>query len=190
MNKSKFVALVLGLAVSASAFADNTGFFIGGAVGKAEAMKADACLDPSIPCDRQDTTWTGSTGFMFTPNWGAEVGYHYLGRVVDQSDGATMSSFAKVRAVDAVVIGALPIQNFSLYLKAGAYRAKTDLTSSYLPEGSNKNNQWTYGGGIRWDIFKHLALRAEIQRFNNVGGGAVGFRADVRTYTGGVLLTF
>ncbi|OAI50780.1 hypothetical protein AYO46_09390 [Betaproteobacteria bacterium SCGC AG-212-J23] len=101
-----------------------------------------------------------------------------------------MSSFAKVRAVDAVVIGALPIQNFSLYLKAGAYRAKTDLTSSYLPEGSNKNNQWTYGGGIRWDIFKHLALRAEIQRFNNVGGGAVGFRADVRTYTGGVLLTF
>jgi len=109
---------------------------------------------------------------------------------MDQNDGAGMQSSAKVRAVDLVLVGAFPIQSVSLYGKFGGYRAQTDLTSSYLTEGSSKNNQWTYGVGIRWDVFKHLALRAEMQRFQNVGGGAVGFRSDVNTYSGGVLLTF
>jgi len=189
MNKSKFVALLIGLVAAAPAFADNDGLYLGAQVGNSQS-KESACVDPSIQCDRKDTSWSGSVGFMFTPNWGAEVGYHYLGRVMDQNDGAGMQSSAKVRAVDLVLVGAFPIQSVSLYGKFGGYRAQTDLTSSYLTEGSSKNNQWTYGVGIRWDVFKHLALRAEMQRFQNVGGGAVGFRSDVNTYSGGVLLTF
>ena len=189
MNKSKFVALVIGLMAAAPAIADNDGLYLGAHAGNSQS-KESACIDQSIQCNRKDTTFSGHLGFMFTPNWGAEVGYHDLGHIFDQNDGMGLTSSAKVRAVDLVLVGAFPIQNFSPYAKFGAYRAKTDLTSSYMPEGSSKNNQWTYGVGIRWDVFKHLALRAEMQRFQNVGGAAVGFRSDVNTYSGGVLLTF
>ncbi|HUQ25382.1 MAG TPA: outer membrane beta-barrel protein [Burkholderiales bacterium] len=190
MNKIKFALLIVGFATSTAALADNTGFFLGATLGKAEAAKADACLDPNIQCDRKDQSWTGNAGYMFTPNWGGEVAYHYLGRVVDQNDGAGLQSYAKSRAGSVSLVAAFPIEKFSLYGKFGGYRAKTDVTSSYLTEGSSKNNGWVYGFGIRWDVFSHLALRAEMLRFNSIGGGAVGFRTDVNTMTGGVLLTF
>lgn len=194
MNKSKFVALLIGLAgltAGAQALADNDGLYLGAQVGNSQS-KESACSDPTITqCDRKDTSWSGHLGFMFTPNWGAEVAYNYLGRVVDQDDGAGNTNSAKVKAVSAVLVGAFPIQSVSLYAKFGGYRAQTDLTASRLPESvSSRNNQWTYGVGIRWDVFKHLALRAEMQRFQNVGGAEVGFRSDVNTYSGGVLLTF
>jgi len=189
MNKSKFVALAIGLAAAAPALADNDGLYLGGAVGNSSS-KESACVIPDMACNRKDTAYTGSLGFMFTPNWGVEGGYHDFGRVFEQDDMNGNSAFAKVRAASLVFVAALPVQSFSLYGKFGGYRAKTDLTSTVVPEGSIKNNQWTYGAGVRWDVFKHLALRAEWSRFQNVGGGAVGFRSDIDMYSGGVLLTF
>ena len=193
MNKSKFAAVfaaLAGFAIAAPALADNDGLYLGAAVGKAEAKEQACSLDRSNSCDRQDTTWTGTLGYMFTPHWGAEASYHYLGRVLDQNDPAIGTTFVRVRAGSLMLVAAYPIEKVSIYAKVGGYRAKSDLTSSYQTEGSSKNNQWTYAVGLRYDIFSHLALRAEWQRFNNVGGGATGFRADVDTLTGGVLLTF
>lgn len=192
MNKSKFAAVLVAIAgfvASAPALADQDGLFLGGMIGKSES-KEGGCIDTNIFCDRRDNTWSGNAGYMFTRNWGAEAAYHNLGRVLDQDNQAGQSSTVRVRAISLVAIGSYSWDKFSIYLKAGAYRAKTDLTSSYLTEGSSKNNQWTYAVGLRYDIFKHMALRAEWQKFNNVGGGAAGFRADVDTFTGGVLLTF
>lgn len=193
MNKSKFAALLFSLAGIAAgpALADNTGLYFGGSVGNSSS-KDTACVIPDVACNRKDTAYSGNLGVMFTPNWGVEAAYHDLGRVFEQDDMNGTSAFAKTKAVSLVLVGAFPIQSFSLYGKFGGYRAKTDLTSTApgVPEGSSKNNQWTYSAGIRWDVFKHLALRAEWSRLQNVGGGAVGFRSDIDTYSGGVLLTF
>jgi len=189
MNKSKFVALVIGLVAAAPAFADNDGLYLGGFIGKSES-KPSACVVQDVGCNRKDTSYSGNLGFMFTPNWGVEGAYHDLGRIFEQDDQMGTSAFAKTKAVSLQFVAALPIQSVSLYGKFGGYRAKTDLTSTVVPEGSSKNNQWTYAAGIRWDVFKHFALRAEWQRFQNVGGGAVGFRSDVDTLSGGALITF
>ena len=74
MNKSKFVALAIGLAAAAPALADNDGLYLGGAVGNSSS-KESACVIPDMACNRKDTAYTGSLGFMFTPNWGVEGGY-------------------------------------------------------------------------------------------------------------------
>jgi len=189
MNKSKFVALAIGLAAAAPALADNDGLYFGGFIGKSES-KESACRIPDMACDRKATSFSGNLGFMFTPNWGVEAAYHDLGNVFEQDNRMGTSASAKVRAGSLVLVAALPVQSFSLYGKFGGYRAKTDLTSTVLTEDSSKNNQWTYGAGIRWDVFKHFALRAEWQRFQSVGGGAVGFRSDIDTLSGGALITF
>lgn len=189
MKKCKFAALVIGLASLASAFpAAAQSFYIGGSIGNNEAHQ-DACQGRS-GCDRSDTTWSGNVGFMFTRNWGVEVAYRDFGKVVELDDGAGNTAKWKTRSGEAVLVGAFPIQKFSLYGKAGGYRAKTDLTSSYLTEGSSKNSQWTYGVGVRYDVFRHLGIRAEWQRYNNVGGASVGFRADVNVISGGLVLVF
>jgi opacity protein-like surface antigen len=191
MNKSKFVAFVIGVAGLAAALpaAAQTSFYIGGSIGNNEAHQ-DACGGATSGCDRSDTTWTGNVGFMFTPNWGLEVAYRHFGKVLEMDDGMGGTSNWKTRSGEAVLVGAFPIDKFSLYGKVGAYRAKTDLTSTILTEGSSKNNQWTYGVGVRYDVFKHFGIRAEWQRYNNLGGAEVGFRADVNVISGGVVLAF
>jgi len=190
MNKSKFVALVIGLAGLAAALpAAAQSFYIGGSIGNTEAHQ-DACSGAQFSCDRSDTNWSGNVGYMFTPNWGVELAYRDFGKVMEQDDGMGSTAKWKARSGEAVLVGALPIEKFSLYGKAGAYRAKTDLTSTFLVEGSSKNTQWTYGVGVSYDIFRHLRVRAELQRYNNVGGKEVGFRADVNVMSGGVLIVF
>src|SRR5205814_8718056 len=75
MNKSKFVALAIGLAAAAPALADNDGLYFGGFIGKSES-KESACRIPDMACDRKATSFSGNLGFMFTPNWGVEAAYH------------------------------------------------------------------------------------------------------------------
>ncbi|MEA3194356.1 MAG: OmpA-OmpF porin, family [Betaproteobacteria bacterium] len=189
MNKSKFAALVFAVTgVAATAPAAAQSFYVGGSIGNNEAHQ-DACNGLS-GCDRSDTTWSGNVGYMFTPNWGVELAYRDFGKVVEADDGVGNTAKWKTRSGEAVLVAALPIEKFSLYGKVGGYRAKTDLTSNYLTEGSSKNTQWTYGVGVRYDVMRHLGLRAEWQRYNNVGGSAIGFRADVNVISGGVVFAF
>lgn len=191
MNKSKFVALFValaGLAAAAPAAAQSS-FYFGGSIGNTEAYQ-DACNLNGFICDRSDTNWGANMGFMFTPNWGIELGYRDLGKVLEQDDRAGNTMMVKSKLGEAVVVGAVPIYRLSVYGKAGAYQAKTDLTSTFLPEGSKKSHQWTYGVGVRYDVFRHLAVRAEWQRYNNLGGKGIDFQADVNVISGGLLIVF
>jgi len=190
MNKSKFAALVLGLAGFLAALpAGAQSFYFGGSIGNTQA-KEEACPAGSVLCDRSDTNWSGNVGFMFTPNWGLEMSYRDLGKVVEASDGVGSTSNWKTKAGDLVLVGALPVHSVSFYAKAGGYYAKTKLESNALANAETSNRQWTYGAGIRWDMMRHVALRFEWQRYNNLGGQDVGFVVDVDSVSGGVLIFF
>jgi len=193
MNKIKLALLLLGLAACGAAVAQKTPdrvlFYIGGGVGQAEG-KEDACSGAVLRCDRKDTSISGFAGLMFNKNYGVELGYRNLGNVQEQSD--SQGNFAKVkgRVVEALFIGAFPVDPVTFYGKAGAYRSKLDLSSNFLTEGSDRNNQWTYGVGIRWDIFQHLGVSVDWQRYNNIGGPNVGFRTDVNVLGGNLYIRF
>lgn len=191
MNKSKFVAFLIGLTgFAAGAPAAAQSLYFGGSIGNSEAHQ-DACAGAPRLCDRSDTSWSGNLGFMFTRNWGVELAYRDMGKVLEQDDSAGNTAQWKTKSGEAVVVGAFPIEKVSLYGKLGGYYAKTKMTSSgFLADAESKTRQWTYGVGIRYDVFRHLALRAEWQRYNNVGGNAVGFRADVNVLSGGLLIVF
>lgn len=191
MNKIKSALLIVGLAGFAAALpaAAQSSFYLGGSVGNTEATE-DACHIAISTCDRSDTTWSAYGGFMFSPYWGVEAGYRDLGKVVEADDGAGNTAKLKSKAGEAVLVGALPIYRLTLYGKLGAYQAKTDLTSTYLVEGTSKNHQWTYGAGARFDLMRHLAVRVEWQRYNNLGGKEIGLRTDVNVISGGVLVFF
>lgn len=190
MNKSKFVALFAALtAFAAAAPAAAQSFYFGGSIGNTEAHE-DACQGAQFGCDRSDTSYSGNVGFMFTPNWGVELAYRDFGKVVEQDNGGGNTATLKTKSGEAVVVGAVPFYKVSFYGKAGGYYAKTKLQSTFLTEGESNNKQWTYGVGVRYDVFRHFAVRAEWQRYNNVGGKEVGVRADVNVLSGGVLIVF
>jgi opacity protein-like surface antigen len=199
MNKSNFVALfvaLLGLAAAAPAAAQMS-FYFGGSVGNTEAHQ-DACQDAQFGCDRSDTAYAGHVGFMFSPNWGIEVTGRNMGKVVERTfaDGGT--ALWKSKAVDAVVVAALPFSQIGLgdrlaiYGKAGGYYARTNVESSSTeaPNAERTNRQWTYGVGVSFDVFKWMRLRAEWQRYNNLGASDVGMRADVNVLSGGAVIVF
>jgi OOP family OmpA-OmpF porin len=190
MNKSKFAALVVGLiGLAAGLPAAAQSFYFGGMIGNTQ-IEQKACPSTGL-CDRRDDNWSGNIGFMFTQNWGLEAGYHHLGKVLETDDTMGNTTLAKTNAGDLVAIGALPFEKFSVYLKGGAYYAKTKQTSSgFIPDATSTSKQWTYGAGVRYDIWRHLAIRAEYQLFKKVGGKDVGFRGDVQTITGGLLVVF
>lgn len=190
MNKSKFAAVLAALAgVVAALPAMAQSFYFGGQLGHSEINVA-ACQG-FVLCDRYDRAWSGNVGFMFTQNWGLEAGYHDLGKTLETDDTMGNTTVAKTKAGDLVIVGALPFNKFSVYAKGGGYYARTKLTSSgFIPDATSTSKQWTYGAGFRYDVWRHLAIRAEWQLFKKVGGSDVGFRGDVQVISGGLLVVF
>jgi len=193
MKNLKLALLMLGVAVCGPALAQKTPdrvlFYLGGSVGKAEG-KEDVCASAVFACDRKDTTMSGFVGLMFNKNYGIEVGYRDLGRVQEQNDGMGNVAKVKGRLVEGLFVAAFPVDPVTFYAKTGAYRAKLDRTSNFLTEGSDTNNQWTYGVGARWDILQHFGVTVDWQRYNNIGGATVGFRSDVNILTGSAVIRF
>jgi OmpA-OmpF porin, OOP family len=88
-------------------------------------------------------------------------------------------------------VGAYPIgtSGFAPYAKLGFYRAKTDASSNVGASASKTNTDWTAGLGVRYDFTKNLAVRAEWQRYNSVGGGDIA-ESDIDVLSIGALWKF
>jgi hypothetical protein len=191
MNKIKFALLISIFAVcSQSVLAqDRAVFYVGGSLGHSVA-KEEACSGATMPCDRRDTNWGVQAGLDFNRYIGVEGGYRSLGRVQQQDDLAGNNSQVKVTLSELVLVGSLPVDRLVIYGKFGGYHAKSVLTTTTGSNASATNNQWTAGVGFGYDVFKHLRIRAEYQRYNSVGRSTVGLRSDVETYSLGAVVRF
>ena len=196
MNKSKFVALLIGLAgvaTSAQALAEGGGFLLGGSLGRAQA-KEDACFlgTTTFSCDRTGkVAYSVFAGLMMNKYFGVEVGYHDLGTLVEQADATPLRTTVKTKLSEFVFIAAYPwLDRVSIYAKGGGYYARSTLTSDNLAPAQSKARQYTYGAGVSWDVFRHSGLRLEYQRYNNIGGAEVGFHTDVELVSVGAYFKF
>jgi OOP family OmpA-OmpF porin len=90
-----------------------------------------------------------------------------------------------------VAVGSYPIgtSGFAPYAKVGVYRGEAKLSSSFGISAKETNNDLTYGVGVRYDIMRNFAVRAEWQRYGDVGGSDTG-KADVDVISIGALYKF
>jgi len=180
---------------STAVFAQN--FYAGASLGQAK-MK-DACEGVTISCDNKDTAWRLFAGYQINRNFAAELGYADFGKSKASGtvSGASVDATAEANAWDLVGLGIWPIGNqFSIYGKLGAYHGKVKGSGTVSFGGatgtgntSGSNNDVTYGVGAGFDFNRNLGLRAEYQKYKDVGDDNSG-KSDIDVISIGVLYRF
>ncbi|HEV3010285.1 MAG TPA: outer membrane beta-barrel protein [Burkholderiales bacterium] len=183
--------------LAAPAWAQDAGFYVGGALGQVEHQ--DACEGASISCDEKDTGWKVFAGYQFNRYIAAELGYADLGESSASGVVGPITARAnfEVTAWELVAVGSYPVmERLSLFGKLGLYRAETELTGSgtvgtlVIPVSEKESNaDVTFGFGVRFNITRNLGVRAEWQRYLDVGGDDVG-ESDVDFISLGVVFRF
>ena len=135
------------LAFPAFAQSPDSGFYVGGHIGQAEAKDACDGLAAGVSCDDKDTAWRILGGYQFNRNLAIEGAYTDLGELSASAPGASGS--AEANALELTGVGSFPLGNpFSVYGKAGIYRGEVDSRLS------------GFGGGMAPLTFSIQRLRA------------------------------
>lgn len=172
--------LTVSLGVSSiPAFAQNTGFYAGGAIGQAKVK--DACTpEPGLvinSCDDKDTAWKIFGGYQFNTNFGAELGYVDFGKATATATalGIPFTASIKAKAFELLGVGTIPLADkLSAYGKLGFARWDTDASATgggVTVTDSAKGTDLTYGLGVKYDFAKNLGARLEWQRYKMKEGG-------------------
>jgi|SRR5687767_11914336 OmpA-OmpF porin, OOP family len=191
MYKSTVVAGCMALiATCGSAHAQvgqERGWYAGASIGQS-SMDIEGC-GGAISCDDKDTAWRILGGYQINRNFAVELGYHQLGDAIASGPGGQVNFEAT--AIELVGLGILPLaNNFALYAKAGFYRGETEAKGlAGSVDESETNTDLTYGLGAQYNFNPRFGVRAEWQRYTNMGGEATG-ESDVDVLSIGVLVRF
>ncbi|MGQ0654101.1 MAG: outer membrane beta-barrel protein [Betaproteobacteria bacterium] len=118
-----------------------------------------------VACEDKDSGWKLLAGYKFTRNWSVEGGYVDFGRVREIGAGAQAN--IDTTALEASVLGALPVTpELSVFGRLGGYRSRAELSNAATGKKSTSNI--TFGVGVQYDFGRHVGLRAEWQRYQNV----------------------
>jgi OOP family OmpA-OmpF porin len=155
-------------AAALPAMAQDTGVYLGAALGVAGARQV--CANATTGgCDDRETSLRLFGGYQMNRNLAVEGGYQYFGTFSQGSRGLVSN------ALDIVAVGSWPFtQEFSAYGKLGAYVARTSSAPA-----SEDNSGLVYGLGAEWALSKEWSVRGEWLRYDNVGGGGLGFKTDI-----------
>src|SRR3989449_11194658 len=198
MTRDKaLIAAMLGAAVMAAAAVSvaqargDTGWYVGGSVGQSKARHVDCAGFDS--CDTKAAAFGILAGYQVNRNFAAELGYHDFGRVTFSAPG--VSGNIKASAAELVGLGAYPFANrVSVYGKLGAYHAEAKLSASQAGSGSvspkDRTTDLTFGFGARYDVTREAGVRAEWQRYKNVGGDDTGGKYDIDVISIGLIWRF
>jgi OmpA-OmpF porin, OOP family len=186
MSKARTGLAILGLA-SAMAFtgpalAQETGFYLGGALGQSSF---DVDCTGATSCDDKDSSWKIFGGYQFNKHFALEFGYADLGETTASVSVPpfTVNLALEATVWDLVAVGSLPIADrFSILGKIGLYRADTEINGTVPGLGSDSesasNTDLTFGIGARYDFTRNLGVRLEWQRYQDVGGEFFGVTAE------------
>jgi OOP family OmpA-OmpF porin len=192
MHLNKLViAAVMGFAGAAAmpslamAQTPDRGWYIGGTIGKTDV---DLECGGGITCDDSDTAWRILGGYQLNRNFAVEAGYHDFGKASQSIPG--LSADFKAKAWEIVGVGAVPIgSQFALYGKAGFYRGEVDVrTGGQSTEETNTD--LTFGFGAQYNFNRQLGLRAEWQRYADMGDNSTIGESDVDVLSVGIVYRF
>lgn len=176
--RSKICSLLLPLflipALSFCSQLVSAGFYAGASAGQS---RADVDCDLDVACNADDTgrAMKAYIGNRFSPNLGAEFGYVDLGKFkISGADSVlgTANGSIKAKGFLAAGTGTLPLGTFDLFGKVGLFRWDADVdVSSSVGSGSNSasGTDPMFGVGAAFNLGQNLALRAEWERFKDIG---------------------
>ena len=129
------IVLVLALAASAPAAAQDSGVYLGASLGTGTSK--NTCRGITGTCNETDTAYKLFGGYQVNRNFAWELGYGTLGGL----------------------------------------------------QGSDHNTSFTWGLGLRFDLGRAYAVRAEWQHYPNIGGDNAGVD-DIDLLTLGLVMRF
>lgn len=152
--------------VSDAALAADSGFYGAFDIGQSKAK--DVCTAAAgLACDDKDTAYRLGAGYQFNQNFGLEANYVDFGN----SNIAGVVNFSS-DALQLSATGTLPLGDaFAVIGKLGVARTSVDASVLGLT-ASDDSTDLTYGIGVRYNINKTMAIRAQYEDFGKVGNNA------------------
>jgi OOP family OmpA-OmpF porin len=138
-------------------------------------------------CKKNGTAWRVFAGYFFTPNIGVEAGYVDLGKATAGDPGAQTK--AESNAADLQAVFAYRSGKAALMGRAGAYYARTEVSSDLGPSARKSNGGLTFGFGMQYDFLRSLGVRGDFQHYHQVGSGDIGGTSDINVFMIGVVWT-
>jgi OOP family OmpA-OmpF porin len=196
-NKNVLLATVFATAIVAiSSAAMAQGFYWGGSIGKS---KAYGCTGVTISCNDTSAAWKIFGGYQVNRNFAAELGYTDLGKTKARGvvSGVNIDAKTEKTAWELVGIGSIPVADrFSLYGKLGINNGKVKDSATGSAGGftatapaSAIHKGPTFGFGAELGITQNIAVRAEWQRYKDMGGTNTG-KSNVDVLGVGLLYRF
>ncbi len=136
--------------------------------------------------DSSDNGLSGTIGYEFNPTYAIEATYADLGRVTSGDGNASFSA----TTVQLAGIGAFDLsERVAMFGLLGYYRGDAELrfainTPTPFVEKLREDN-YTYGIGIRFNLRRSIAVRGTWQRYRKVGD-----LTDVDTLNVGIIVKF
>jgi OmpA-OmpF porin, OOP family len=159
---------------AAPAIAVDPAFYGGASVGRSEA--ADFCAGVVGRCDDTDLGWRLFVGYEFNPNLAIEAGYVNFGNFSMRGIVPGLQEFGELDvSVDSSgwfvkALGIWPVNpDFSLHVKLGAANTRADFEIDQFADFDERGIDFVAGFGAAYRITWNLWIRAEYERYNNVG---------------------
>jgi len=190
--------------------AASTGLYLYGALGSSRIENNQGQLDSiltgagatglSSSLDKTDTGYKLQAGYMFNRTFGVEGGWVDLGkfRYSAAYAGGSLNSDISVSGFNVAAIAAWPVMDrLSVFGKAGALYAETKASANGAGPGgaatlAAKDKTWVgdLGVGVSYDLSQNLAVRAEYERFFDVGNASTTGKSDVDLVSVGLKYSF
>jgi OOP family OmpA-OmpF porin len=134
--------------------------------------------------DDTDTGFKIYGGYEFTKNFALEAGYADLGKATAEDSTFPLSAAVEASAIFLDAVGTLPLTNeFSVFGRAGIAFTKVEASVSVPGFGSasvkEDETNLKFGLGAQYAFTKNVALRAEWERYMDLGEDATTGESDV-----------
>jgi OOP family OmpA-OmpF porin len=193
--------IAAGAGTGLPALAQDSGWY--GGAGAGWSRYTDICpnaIPVGVSCDDSGSAYSIFGGYQFIKYLGVELGYVDLGKAGAATPATGMSETVKGKGFELLGVATLPIgSQFEMYAKAGVYFMDVDYACSgctSISSLSETATDLTYGLGAIVSFSKNFGLRAQYQRYQDVGfdspigSAAIKAKGDVDVFTLGLLFRF
>lgn len=202
MKRTCACAAWIGMALTCSASADESGPYVSAGLGRIDAPDNAELGALTGNTENDEWSWTFGLGYRFNRNIALELGYLDLGEVESDltdatglTDASANASFSADGATFAL-IGTFPIGRWEPYIKAGVLFSSTELQFSgsidstpFAGRLTNDTEDPLYGAGVRFAVAEPLQVYLDVTYLDDVGEPETG-RSSYFNATAGVLWRF
>ena len=174
MNFTKLTVITALLAATnapLAASAQDAGVYLGGSLGRSTTNNDLAGATAITSNDEKGDGWKLFGGYQINKNFGVEATYVDMGNFgASGRIGVVPFTFsAKANGYALAAVGTLPVSaSFDLFAKVGVVfsKVKSSGTAGAVFVGSNdRETDWTAGIGVKYNVNKNFAIRAEAERY-------------------------